>query len=103
MDLWVETATHDNMAMIAGKVTTHTKTDYEKDVRGVAVKIEEQHAAANGWSELKEFEDTTIINQAHIRAKQLEQHGEPVSQIRPAGKRRGARRARPGQRERNMA
>merc|ERR1712091_132527 len=34
-----ETATKDNMVMIAGEITTQTKIDYEKVVRGVAAKI----------------------------------------------------------------
>merc|ERR1712190_570078 len=31
-----ETATKDNMVMVAGEITTQTKIDYEKVVRGVA-------------------------------------------------------------------
>jgi S-adenosylmethionine synthetase len=34
-----ETATKDNMVMIAGEITTQTKIDYEKVVRGVVAKI----------------------------------------------------------------
>merc|ERR1712206_14342 len=34
-----ETATKDNMVMVAGEITTQTKIDYEKTVRGVAAKI----------------------------------------------------------------
>ena len=31
--------TKDNMIIVAGEVTTHTKIDYDKIVRGVAAKI----------------------------------------------------------------
>merc|ERR1711874_817004 len=34
-----ETATKDNMVMVAGEITTQTKIDYEKVVRGVVEKI----------------------------------------------------------------
>eukprot|EP00420_Gonyaulax_spinifera_P010647 CAMPEP_0197942696 /NCGR_PEP_ID=MMETSP1439-20131203/124537_1 /TAXON_ID=66791 /ORGANISM="Gonyaulax spinifera, Strain CCMP409" /LENGTH=252 /DNA_ID=CAMNT_0043565953 /DNA_START=88 /DNA_END=842 /DNA_ORIENTATION=- len=34
-----ETATKDNMVMVAGEITTQTKIDYEKVVRGVVAKI----------------------------------------------------------------
>merc|ERR1712066_1136086 len=34
-----ETATKDNMVMVAGEITTQTKIDYEKTVRGVVAKI----------------------------------------------------------------
>merc|ERR1712125_45021 len=34
-----ETATKDNMIMVAGEITTQTKIDYDKIVRGVAAKI----------------------------------------------------------------
>merc|ERR1712061_671646 len=34
-----ETATKDNMVMVAGEITTQTKIDYEKVVRGVVKKI----------------------------------------------------------------
>merc|ERR1712187_1069905 len=34
-----ETATKDNMVMVAGEITTQTKVDYEKVVRGVVAKI----------------------------------------------------------------
>merc|ERR1712012_668834 len=34
-----ETATKDNMVMVAGEITTQTKIDYEKIVRGVAAHI----------------------------------------------------------------
>merc|ERR1712147_572961 len=34
-----ETATKDNMVMVAGEITTQTKLDYEKVVRGVVAKI----------------------------------------------------------------
>merc|ERR1712205_211343 len=34
-----ETATKDNMVMIAGEITTQTKIDYEQVVRGVVAKI----------------------------------------------------------------
>merc|ERR1711966_648896 len=34
-----ETATKDNMIMVAGEITTQTKIDYDKIVRGVASKI----------------------------------------------------------------
>merc|ERR1711933_463122 len=34
-----ETATKDSMAMVAGEITTQTKIDYEKVVRGVVEKI----------------------------------------------------------------
>merc|ERR1712063_115394 len=34
-----ETATKDNMIMVAGEITTQTKIDYEKIVRGVVAKI----------------------------------------------------------------
>merc|ERR1712228_788730 len=34
-----ETATKDNMVMVAGEITTQTKIDYEKTVRGVVEKI----------------------------------------------------------------
>merc|ERR1712232_590011 len=34
-----ETATKDNMVMIAGEITTATKIDYEKVIRGVVAKI----------------------------------------------------------------
>merc|ERR1712007_134472 len=34
-----ETATKDNMVMVAGEITTQTKIDYEKVVRGVVDKI----------------------------------------------------------------
>merc|ERR1711913_80592 len=34
-----ETATKDNMIMVAGEITTQTKIDYEKVVRGVVAKI----------------------------------------------------------------
>merc|ERR1711994_802749 len=34
-----ETATKDNMVMVAGEITTQAKIDYEKTVRGVVVKI----------------------------------------------------------------
>merc|ERR1712217_561503 len=34
-----ETATKDNMVMIAGEITTQTKIDYEKVVRGVVAGI----------------------------------------------------------------
>jgi len=34
-----ETATKDNMVMVAGEITTQTKIDYEKVVRGVVSKI----------------------------------------------------------------
>merc|ERR1712137_1524125 len=34
-----ETATKDNMVMVAGEITTQTKIDYDKIVRGVAAKI----------------------------------------------------------------
>jgi len=34
-----ETATKDNMVMVAGEITTQTKIDYEKVVRGVIAKI----------------------------------------------------------------
>jgi len=34
-----ETATKDNMVMVAGEITTQTKIDYEKVVRGVVQKI----------------------------------------------------------------
>merc|ERR1712087_299325 len=34
-----ETATKDNMVMIAGEITTQTKIDYDKVVRGVVAKI----------------------------------------------------------------
>merc|ERR1712210_447580 len=34
-----ETATKDNMVMVAGEITTQAKLDYEKVVRGVVAKI----------------------------------------------------------------
>merc|ERR1712048_432974 len=34
-----ETATKDNMVMVAGEITTQAKLDYEKVVRGVVEKI----------------------------------------------------------------
>merc|ERR1712217_950561 len=34
-----ETATKDNMVMLAGEITTQAKIDYEKTVRGVVAKI----------------------------------------------------------------
>merc|ERR1712110_1037055 len=34
-----ETATKDNMVMVAGEITTQAKVDYEKTVRGVVAKI----------------------------------------------------------------
>merc|ERR1711862_337350 len=34
-----KTATKDNMVMVAGEITTQTKIDYEKTVRGVVAKI----------------------------------------------------------------
>merc|ERR1740123_1183682 len=34
-----ETATKDNMVMVAGEITTQAKIDYEKTVRGVVAKI----------------------------------------------------------------
>merc|ERR1712048_1261426 len=34
-----ETATKDNMVMVAGEITTQAKIDYEKIVRGVVAKI----------------------------------------------------------------
>merc|ERR1712014_135666 len=34
-----ETATKDNMVMVAGEITTQTKIDYESVVRGVVAKI----------------------------------------------------------------
>jgi len=34
-----ETATKDNMVMVAGEITTQTKIDYEKVIRGVVAKI----------------------------------------------------------------
>ena len=34
-----ETATKDNMVMVAGEITTQAKIDYEKVVRGVVAKI----------------------------------------------------------------
>merc|ERR1712157_483411 len=34
-----ETATKDNMVMVAGDITTSTKIDYDKVVRGVVAKI----------------------------------------------------------------
>merc|ERR1712190_150724 len=34
-----ETATKDNMVMVAGEITTQTKIDYDKVVRGVVAKI----------------------------------------------------------------
>merc|ERR1712014_547925 len=39
MGVACETATKDNMVMVAGEITTQTKIDYEKVVRGVVEKI----------------------------------------------------------------
>ena len=91
-----------------GKVEAGTEIEAVCSAAGGAAPGQEASAGgpaaprgrAHSWAPHHGVDITELID---VGIKIEKQHDEPASQIRPAGKRRGAKRARPGQRERKMA